>query len=115
MEMIRLNKYVLKNPNKQKLKSLGYKYNKYLSDQDEDFYSIKFPALKTEQGFTTLIGEIILNLSTKEVRTNLYQHDGTTYAPFYSTDLQDSYKQIIKDVNKSFFKILKESGIEKKG
>ena len=114
MKMLAHEKYILKNPNKKKLKELGFKYSKDMSDADNDSYYIKFPILKYINT-PTIEGEIIIDINSGCVRLNTYKY-GTKncYSPFYQ-EYSEVNKLILKDINKAFKNMFSKIGIEKAG
>ena len=109
MEMLIWNKYILKNPDKKKLKEQGFRYNKRMSDSDVDFYSIKFPVLQYLKT-TTVDGEIVVDTNTGTVRLNAYNH-GTKYCypPFYQEYIK-IYEPVMKKINRNFKRMLNKIG-----
>ena len=113
MEMLVNNTYILNAPNKKKLKEFGFRYNKKLSGDDGNYYSLRFPTLRYHNS-TTVDGEIIVDMNNGDIRLNAYSY-GTNgyYPPFYQNDCSDVYKPIIKKINKAFVNMLEKVGIQK--
>lgn len=113
MEMIAHEKYILMNSDRKKLKKNGFHYNKYISDSDCDFYSVKFPVLQYNNS-TTVDGEIIVDMNTGEIRVNAYNY-GTRnyYSPFYKKECSEVYEPIIKKINNAFYNMFNKIGIIK--
>lgn len=113
MEMLVHSNYILKNPDRKKLKEQGFRYDKYISDSDEEFYSFRFPALQYVKS-TTVDGEIIVDMNSGAVRVNAYNY-GTNgcYPPFYQKECGEVYSPIIKRINKSFVEVFKKIGVKK--
>ena len=114
MEMLIRNDYILKNPDRKKLKEYGFHYNRDMSDSDGDFYSIRFPVLQYLKS-TTVDGEIVVDINSGAVKLNAYSY-GTKgcYPPFYQ-ECTEVYKPIIKKINDSFIAMFKKIGIKKVG
>ena len=114
MEMLIYNKYILKNPDRKKLKELGFHYNKRMSDSDVEFYSVKFPVLQYS-GKTTVDGEIIIDMNSGEVRLNTYSYGtDSCYAPFYQK-CNKVYEPIIEKINNAFNEMFNKIKIKKVG
>lgn len=113
MEMIAYEKYILMNLDKSKLKKNGFHYNRYISDSDCDYYSLKFPVLQYNKS-TTVDGEIIADMKTGEIRVNAYNY-GTKnyYPPFYRKECSEVYEPIIKKINNAFYNMFNKIGIIK--
>ena len=101
MEMLIRNDYILKNPDRKKLKEYGFHYNRDMSDSDGDFYSIRFPVLQYLKS-TTVEGEIVVDINSGAVKLNAYS-------------CTEVYKPIIKKINDSFIAMFKKIGIKKVG
>ena len=115
MEMLVHEKYILMSLDRGKLKKNGFRYNKYMSDYDCEFYSVKFPALKYNKS-TTVDGEIIVDMSTGEIRVNAYNY-GTRnyYSPFYMKSCSEVYEPIITKINNAFYNMFNKIGVIKSG
>lgn len=114
MEMLVHNNYILKNPDRKKLKEYGFHYNKRMSDSDRDFYSLKFPVLQYS-GKTTVNGEIIIDMNLGAVRLNTYNYGtDSCYAPFYQ-ECSKVYEPIIEKINNAFNEMFNKIGIKKVG
>ena len=92
--------YVLK-ATKDELYKKGFHYNKMMSDDVTDCYSLRFPVHKYKK-FTTLECEIVVELQTGNVITNVFNY-GTNdiYAPYYYNEygnypILDKIKHAIK-------------------
>lgn len=113
MEMIAHEKYILMSLDRKKLKKNGFHYNGHISDSDCDFYSIKFPVLQYNNS-TTVDGEIIVDMSTGEIKVNVYNY-GTKnfYPPFYREKCSEVYEPIIKKINNAFYNMFNKVGVIK--
>lgn len=113
MEMIAHEKYILMSVDRKKLKKMGFHYNRYISETDCDFYSIKFPVLQYNKS-TTVDGEIIADMNTGQIRLNTYNY-GTRnyYPPFYRNECSEVYEPIITKINNAFYNMFNKIGIIK--
>lgn len=92
--------YILKTT-KDDLYNKGFRYNKIMSDDVTDCYSLRFPVHKYKKT-TVLECEIIVELQTGRVITNVFNY-GTNdiYVPYYyneygSYPILDKIKHVIK-------------------
>lgn len=108
MEMLINNRYKLYNIDKQRLKNLGCRYNKNLSDSEEEFYTYRF---QTDSNIT---GEISISLLNGDVRINAF-NGKSSYAPFYDKDCIPAYETMIKEINDKFRYSFRKLGIKKVG
>ena len=71
---------------KDELYRKGFHYNKLMSDDISDFYSLRFPALKYKK-IPTLDCELTVELQTGKVLINVF-NSGTNdiYTPFYNCE-----------------------------
>lgn len=115
MEMLVHSNYIMLNPDRGKLKEQGFRYNRVMSDAEEDFFSLRFPALQYNNS-TTVEGEIIVDLKSGNVRIEAYSY-GTrsNYPPFYQLVCSDVYEPIITKINQAFQRMFQKLGIEKVG
>lgn len=69
---------------KDELYSKGFHYNKLMSDDVTDYYSLRFPVLKYKK-MTTLECELTVELQTGAVVLNVFNY-GTNdiYVPYYN-------------------------------
>ena len=64
----------------------GFHYNKLMSDDNVEFYSMRFPVMKYKNT-PTLECELTVELQTGQVQINVFNY-GTNdvYAPYYSSE-----------------------------
>jgi len=114
MEMLINKEYVLPNPSKKELKKHGFRHNKFMSDSEGDFYSIRFPVLQYHKT-TTIDGEIIIDLNSGDIKINAYNYGtNSCYSPFYQNACSKVYEPVIKKINKEFNKMFSKLGINRK-
>lgn len=114
MEMLIKNNYVLNNVNKRELKKIGFRHHsKYFNDEENVYYSMRFPVLKYLKS-TTIEGEIIINSCDGTVKLNAY-NSGTDgfYPPFYHEECTKVYKPIMEKINVNFYEMFNKIGIKK--
>lgn len=71
---------------KDELYRKGFHYNKLMSDETSEFYSLRFPVLKYKKT-PTLECELTVELQTGQMLINVFNY-GTNdvYAPYYSSE-----------------------------
>lgn len=90
----------------------GFYYNKFMSSEDSDVYSTKFPVYKYKKS-TVLECEVSVELQTGDVVINVFNY-GTRdiYAPFYNAEYGKC--EILYDINNAIELQLKKFGVKKK-
>ena len=84
------DRYKLRNPTKQNLISLGYRYYR-TTDDNRSLYIYKFPAYKYKK-YTTIECEVVTELNTGYTNINIYEKKNmSAYTPFYSVELRKQY------------------------
>ena len=75
--------YKLKT-SKDELYNKGFRYNKLMSEEGSDFFTLRFPVLKYKKT-TTLECEMSVELQTGDIVMNIF-NSGTNdiYAPYYN-------------------------------
>lgn len=73
-------------------------------------YSIRFPALGCGKN-ATVTGEIIIDINSGAVKLNAYNGTKTYYPPFYKMECDKVYEPVVKEINKTFIKILDSIGV----
>ena len=103
--------YVLRT-NKDDLYSKGFRYNKVMSDDVTDCYSLRFPVHKYKKT-TVLECEVTVELQTGRVFTNVFNY-GTNdiYVPYYNNEY-GKYPILVK-INSSIKTQLKKIGAKEK-
>lgn len=93
---------------KDELYKKGFHYNKLLSDNQSEFYSLRFPVLKYKN-ISTLECEITVEMQTGKLLINVYKA-GTNdnYIPFYNSEY--GKYPILKDINDAISKQLNKIG-----
>ena len=79
------NTYKLSNTSEENLKKLGFRYDRNTSDNNTTNYIYKFSVYKYE-GKSLLDCELLINVDSKIVTTNVYEQSGSIYRPFYYTE-----------------------------
>ena len=97
---------------KDELYKKGFHYNKLLSDNQSEFYSLRFPVLKYKN-ISTLECEITVEMQTGKLLINVYKA-GTNdnYIPFY--DHEYGRYPILNGINDNITKQLKKLGAKSK-
>lgn len=113
MEMLIKNKYAIKKIDKKAMKEHGFRYNKKISNEEDIYYSLRFPLLKYLKSIT-VEGEIAVNMVDGSVQLNAYTYktDGF-YPPFYQSDCSNVYQPIVEKINNKFYEIFNNIGIKK--
>lgn len=112
MEKIIDNTYISKNHNKNKLKEIGFYYDKDLSNIDSQYYSFKFPVYKYN-GKPLLDCIISIDSENGYTIVNVYKSNTKTiYPPFYQKVYGD-YDSVLRMINNKIIEKLKELGIKK--
>ena len=104
------NTYKLSNTSEENLKKLGFHYDRNTSDNNTTNYIYKFSVYKYE-GKSLLDCELLINVDSKIVTTNVYEQSGSIYRPFYYTDF--GRKDTIVDIiNGNVKKEMRKLGIK---
>lgn len=110
MNNISGKKYIKKNISKEWLCANKFKYNRLLSDKENDIYSYRFPVYKYGD-FVTLECELSVFSTTGEVRINVFDYNTRSrYAPFYHVEY-GIYNEILDKINERILKQLKKFDI----
>ena len=97
--------FKIKNPTKDNLLNLGFRYNKY-----SETYAYHFPVMKYKT-VTTLRGCITLQEGESKIKIDVYRTDGEDYySPFYGVTY-GNYETILKKINKSILREFKKLNI----
>jgi hypothetical protein len=105
-------KFVKNDLTEQWLIENNFKYFSDISDEDEIYYTYRFPVHKNG-GFIVLEGEIIVNLVKKDIEVNVFDYKTRDkYAPFYYIGYGD-YTPIMESINKKILDEFKRLGIKK--
>lgn len=106
METIANNVYLKNGITKEWLNKNNFRYNRILSDIEDNIYTCRFPLCKNGF-FTTLECELRCIESTGEMSVDVYEY-GTRnkYAPFYSVEYGD-YSVMLNSINKKINRELK--------
>lgn len=84
------DRYKLRNPTKQNLVSLGYRYYR-TTDDNRSLYLYRFPAYKYKK-YTTIECEVVTELNTGYTNINIYEKKNmSAYPPFYSVESRKQY------------------------
>ena len=104
--------YVLKTT-KDDLYSKGFHYNKMMSDDVTDCYSLRFPVHRYKKTIV-LECEIIVELQTGRVITNVFNY-GTNdiYAPYYNNEYGNHFS-LLDSINTAIKAQFKKLGIKEK-
>lgn len=111
MKLIKANTYKMKDFSIKTLKEIGFYYNKEISDNDNKYYSIRFPVLKYND-YTSIEGEITVCTTNGNVIINVYDLKGKPYIPFYNNEY-GNFNDILFVINKCIIKYLKKYKIKK--
>ena len=103
--------YILKDHSITHLKTLGFHKISNMCDEDNTFYSYRFPVYKY-LGKPTLECDIKVKTESGEIRVDVYDMDYDSLPAFYSKD--NVYNSLIKDVDKKIISEFKKLGIERK-
>ena len=102
-------KYKLKTT-KDELYKKGFSYNKLMSDNETDCYSVRFWVLKHNK-IPTVDCELTVELQTGNVLINVYNHDtNDIYVPYYNNEY-GRYKTL-EMINESIQGYIKRLGIK---
>lgn len=103
--------YVLKTT-KDDLYSKGFRYNKLMSDDVTDCYSLRFPVHRYKKS-TTLECELLVEFQTGCVITNVFNY-GTNdiYAPYYHNEYGNY--PILDSINAAIKTQYKKLGVKEK-
>lgn len=104
--------YKMRNPTKQNLKSLGFKY--FDESEDSLLYAYRFPVKKYNK--TVVIEcEIIVEVDSGETKINVFDKSFMTYyPPFYIEDSRTIYNSgYIKSMENKIIAEFKRIGIKK--
>lgn len=102
-------KYKLKTT-KDELYKKGFSYNKFMSDNEIDCYSVRFWVLKHNK-VPTVDCELTVELQTGNVLINVYNHDtNDIYVPYYNSEY-GKYKTLDM-INESIQGYIKRLGIK---
>lgn len=110
LEKVKCNFYSMKLPTPEKLKSLGFTYNKGISDKDTEFYSYKFPVYKYKE---KILLNCMISVETKSGYVVIDVYDVNLkqiYAPFYNN--KSGYDKILSEINEKIMKKLDELEIK---
>ena len=97
---------------KNELYNKGFRYNKLMSDDIIDCYSIRFPVYKYKR-MTVLECELVVELQTCRVITNVYNY-GTNdvYLPYYNREYGNY--PILDSINAAIRAQYKKLGVKEK-
>ena len=96
---------------KDKLRNIGFHYNKEMSEEGSDIYSMRFPVARYKK-LTTLEGEISIELQTGRVITNVYNCGiNDIYSPYYYREYGKNI--LIKSIEHKISFQLKKIGVVK--
>lgn len=101
----------MKDISTKSLKNLGFHYNKEISDNDNKYYSIRFPVVKYNT-HTSIEGEITVDVTSGAILINVYDLKGNHYAPFYNCEY-GNFDDILQMINKNIEKQLRKYKIKK--
>ena len=91
-------KYTKKNISKEWLCTNKFKYNRLLSDEENNVYTYRFPVYKYGD-FVSLECEFSVFFETGEVRINVFDYNTRSrYAPFYYIE-NGIYNEILDKIN----------------
>lgn len=113
VEIVSNNTYIKPKITKEWLIKNNFKYNKILSDIEEEIvYTYRFPVHKSGC-FTILECELSCIESTGKIKINVYDY-GTRvkYAAFYQVEY-GNYTAFLKNINRKINEELKRFGIKK--
>lgn len=111
MEFIRDRRYKIADHSPDRLKSLGFSFDRKKSCDGIKCYSIRFPVLKYNNT-ANMTGEITVNAENGEAIMDVYDLKGRTYAPFYHCKY-GNYEGVLKIINKNIIKQIKRLGIRR--
>lgn len=111
MEQLRKHIYKMKNVSKEHLYDIGFYYSSKYSDNENIFYTCKFPVYKYKNKIT-LECILTVNLLTKDVVIDVYGANMKSYAPFYN-DRFCTNNKVLSKINILIQKKLQEFGIER--
>lgn len=103
--------YKMKDYSINNLKNIGFHFNKKLSDNENKYYSIRFPAVKYNYN-TSIEGEITVNIEDGTIFINVYDLKGNYYSPFYD-HYYGNFDDILKIIDKNIDKQLRKFKIKK--
>jgi len=106
------NTYKMKDVNKDKLQSLGFRYSKSNSDSENNFYLYRFPVHKYKK-LTTIFCELLVEEKSGCAVINVYDANGNFYTPFYH-DRYGNFSIMSTRIEKNILKELKKLEIEKR-
>ncbi len=111
LEQIAYSKYRLKNIDKEKLKSIGFYYDKSISGTDDEYYSYRFPVYK-DSNRPLLTGMVSIDTKDGSLLINVYKTSSKdSYAPFYQT-FYGNYHTILNIINQNILSELRKIRIE---
>lgn len=91
---------------KQALKDYNFKYNRRLSNEDNEIYSLYFP-VTFYKNKPTLECRLDYDFKSKTYITNVFKFNtGVVYHPYYAEQYNSCHKSLIKKVNKEINKAL---------
>lgn len=105
-------RYKKKNITKDWLLSSNFRYNRLLSNNEEEVYTYRFPVYKYNK-FVTLECELQVIFGEDEIKVNLYDY-GTNnkYAAFYYSEY-GNYSKFMKGIYDKINQKLNNLGIER--
>lgn len=104
-------KYKMRDHSASNLKLLGFRYNKFFSNKERQYYSIRFPVIKYNSD-TNIEGEIIIDAVTGNVILNVYDLKGNPYPPFYNHEY-GNYDDLLKIIYRNIQHKMRECKIKK--
>lgn len=112
--MVQLNanrNIIVQNISKEWLLKHGFQYNRFLSDEEHEIYTYRFPVYNYKQ-FILLDCELCVILGNKDIRINVYEHNtNNIYTPFCYCEC-GRYDEILSKINKSILSKFKKLGIK---
>lgn len=99
-------RYKKKNITKDWLLSNNFRYNRLLSNNEEEVYTYRFPVYKYNK-FTVLECEFKVVLGEEIISINVYDYNtNDKYAPFYYCEY-GNYDKMLKEINGKIESVLK--------
>lgn len=104
-------RYKKKNITKDWLLSNNFRYNRLLSNNEEEVYTYRFPVYKYNK-FTVLECEFKVVLGEEIISINVYDYNtNDKYAPFYYCEY-GNYDKMLKEINGKIESVLKRMKIQ---
>ena len=111
MERLKEHTYKISDSSKENLKSLGFVYSHKFSNDEDTYYTYRFPVYKN-RGKTLLECELIINTASKTVNIGVFDTNQKVYAPFYS-DEYSSGNKVVTYINRQILRKFKEFDIRR--